>query len=94
MGYVDPGLHQVIWKSYNELKQKYESIMIEEAPYRQEQEFWLMKSINATCHSNSLTAYPITDRLEEAMYKLQVLWMRVGYAWELVFTDYGFTKTT
>ena len=34
----------------------------------------------------------ITDQLEEAAYRLQVLRMRLGLAWELVFTDYGFTK--
>ena len=31
-------------------------------------------------------------RLEAAAYKLQILRMRVGLAWELVFTDYGFQK--
>ena len=34
----------------------------------------------------------VTDRLEGAAYKLQILRMRVGLAWEWVFTDYGFTK--
>lgn len=34
----------------------------------------------------------ITNRLEEAAYKLQVLRMRLGIAWEMVFTDYGFTR--
>ena len=34
----------------------------------------------------------ITDQLEETSYRLQVLRMHVGNAWELVFTDYGFTK--
>ena len=40
--------------------------------------------------ANKLTG--ITDQLEEASFQLQVLRMRVGNAWELVFTDYGFTK--
>ena len=30
--------------------------------------------------------------IRKTAYRLQVLWMRVGYAWELVFTDHGFTK--
>ena len=34
----------------------------------------------------------ITDRLEQNAYKLQILRMRLGQAWELVFTDYGFSK--
>ena len=33
----------------------------------------------------------ITHQLEEATYKLQILRMRVGHAWELIFTDYWFT---
>ena len=32
----------------------------------------------------------IVDKLEENAYKLQILHMRVGQAWEWVFTDYGF----
>ena len=34
----------------------------------------------------------VTDKLEGAAYKLQILRMRLGQAWELVFTDYGFSK--
>ena len=29
---------------------------------------------------------------KETSYKLQILRMKVGFAWELVFTDYGFQK--
>ena len=34
----------------------------------------------------------LVGKWEEAAYRLQVLRMRIGYAWELVFTDYGFKK--
>ena len=34
----------------------------------------------------------IVDKLEENAYKLQILRMRVGQAWEWVFTDYDFIK--
>ena len=34
----------------------------------------------------------IVDQLKEHGYKLQILRMRVGQAWEWVFTDYGFKK--
>ena len=34
----------------------------------------------------------IVDKFEENAYKLQILRMRVGQAWEWVFTDYGFIK--
>ena len=30
--------------------------------------------------------------MEESAYKLQVIRMRLGHAWEWVFTDYGFRK--
>ena len=42
--------------------------------------------------TNDVVLPGITDKLEAATYKLQVLHMRVGHAWELIFTDYGFTK--
>ena len=34
----------------------------------------------------------LVGKWEEAAYRLQVLRMRIGYAWELMFTDYGFEK--
>ena len=48
--------------------------------------------LNSHKQINDIVLTGITDTLEEAAYKLQVLRLRVGSAWELVFTDYGFTK--
>ena len=44
--------------------------------------------------TNDVVLSGLTDQIEEAAYKLQILRIRIGHAWELVFTDYGFTKTT
>ena len=41
---------------------------------------------------NDIVLTGITDSLEETSYQLQMLRMCVGAAWELVFTDYGYTK--
>ena len=48
--------------------------------------------MNSHKQINDIILTGITDSLEESSYQLQVLWMSVGSAWELVFTDYGFTK--
>ena len=48
--------------------------------------------MNSHKQINDIILTGITDSLEETSYRLQVLRMRVGTAWELVFTDYGFTK--
>ena len=50
------------------------------------------RACNNVKQINDIVLTGIRDTLEEAAYKLQVLRMRVGTAWELVFTDYGFTK--
>ena len=52
----------------------------------------IKEPLNSHKQTNDIVLTGITDTLEEAAYKLQVLRMRVGSAWELVFTDYGFTK--
>ena len=48
--------------------------------------------LNSHNQINNIILTGITDQLEESAYRLQILRMHVGYAWELVFTDYGFTK--
>jgi len=50
------------------------------------------KPINLNSLSNDIVLSGVTNRLEAAAYKLQVLRMRLGHAWEWVFTDFGFTK--
>ena len=52
----------------------------------------IKEPLNSHKQINDIILTGITDQLEKAAYRLQVLWMHVGYAWELVFTDYGFTK--
>ena len=52
----------------------------------------IKEPLNSHKQTNDVVLTGITDTLEEAAYRLQVLRMRVGNAWELVFTDYGFTK--
>ena len=52
----------------------------------------IKEPLNSHKQINDIILTGITDQLEEASYRLQVLWMRVGNEWELVFTDYGFTK--
>ena len=52
----------------------------------------IKEPLNAHKQTNDIVLSGITDTLEEATYKLQVLRMRFGHAWEWVFTDYGFTK--
>ena len=52
----------------------------------------IKEPLNSHKQINDIILTGITDSLEETSYRLQVLWMRVGNAWELVFTDYGFTK--
>ena len=48
--------------------------------------------IKAHKQTNDIVLIGITEPLQEAAYKLQVLRMRLGHAWEWVFTDYGFTR--
>ena len=52
----------------------------------------IKEPLNSHKQINNILLTGITDSLEENSYRLQVLWMHVGTAWELVFTDYGFTK--
>ena len=52
----------------------------------------IKEPLNSHKQTSDVVLTGITGTLEEAAYKLQVLRMRVGNAWELVFTDYGFTK--
>ena len=52
----------------------------------------IKEPLNSYKQINDIVLTGITDQLEEAAYRLQVLWMHLGYAWELVFTDYRFTK--
>ena len=52
----------------------------------------IKEPLNSHKQINDIILTGITDSLEENSYRLQVLRMRVGTAWELVFTDYGFTK--
>ena len=52
----------------------------------------IKEPLNSRKQINDIVLTGITDTLEEAAYKLQVLQMHVGSAWELVFPDYGFTK--
>ena len=42
--------------------------------------------------STDIVLTGLINRLEQAAYKLQVIRMRLGHAWEWVFTDYGFIK--
>ena len=52
----------------------------------------IKEPLNSHKQINDIILTGITDSLEENSYQLQVLRMHVGTAWELVFTDYGFTK--
>ena len=52
----------------------------------------IKEPLNSHKQINDIILTGITDSLEENSYRLQVLRMRVGTAWELVFTDYGFSK--
>ena len=52
----------------------------------------IKEPLNSHKQINDIILTGITDSLEETSYRLQVLRMRVGTAWELVYTDYGFTK--
>ena len=54
----------------------------------------IKEPLNSHKQINDILLTGITDSLEETSYRLQVLQMCVGTAWELVFTDYGFTKKT
>ena len=58
----------------------------------QKAEALIKQPIKSNKQSNDVVLSGITDMLEEAAYKLQVLHMRIGHMWELVFTDCGFTK--
>ena len=49
----------------------------------------IKEPLNSHKQTSDVVLTGITGTLEEAAYKLQVLRMRVGNAWELVFTDYG-----
>ena len=52
----------------------------------------IKEPLNSHKQINDTMLTGITDSLEENSYRLQVLRMHVGTAWELVFTDYEFTK--
>ena len=52
----------------------------------------IKEPLNSHKQINDIILTGITDSLEETSYRLQVLQMRVGNAWELVFTDNEFTK--
>ena len=52
----------------------------------------IKEPLNLHGQTNDIVLPVITDQLEEAAYKLQALCMRVGYVWELVFTDHGYIK--
>ena len=47
----------------------------------------IKEPLNSNKQINDIILTGITDQLEEASYRLQILRMRVGNAWELVFTD-------
>ena len=42
--------------------------------------------------STDIVLSGLINDIEEAAYRLQIIRMRLGYAWEWVFTDYGFIK--
>ena len=48
--------------------------------------------INSHKKTNDIILKGITEQLEESAYKLQVIRMRLGHAWEWDFTDYSFRK--
>ena len=50
------------------------------------------RPITLNKQTNDVVLNGLTDQIEEAAYKLQILRIRIGHAWELVFTDYGFIK--
>ena len=50
--------------------------------------------ISLNRQTNDVLLSGLVYPLEDSAYKLQVLRMRIGLAWELVFTDYGFVKQT
>ena len=52
----------------------------------------IKEPLNSNKQINDIILTGITDQLEEASNRLQILWMHLGHAWEWVFTDYGFTK--
>ena len=52
----------------------------------------IKEPLNSHKQINDIILIGIIDQLKEVAYKLQVLRMRLGHAWELVFTDYGFIK--
>ena len=52
----------------------------------------IKEPLNSHKQINDIILTGITDSLEETSYRLQVLRMCVGSAWQLAFTDYGFTK--
>ena len=52
----------------------------------------IKEPLNSHKQINDIILTGITDSIEETSYQLQVLQMCVGNAWELVFTDYGFTE--
>ena len=52
----------------------------------------IKEPFNSHKQINDIILTGITDSLEENSYRLQVLRMRAGTAWELVFTDNVFTK--
>ena len=43
-------------------------------------------------HVRDVILTGIVNEWEEHAYKLQILRQRIGYAWELVFTDFGFER--
>ena len=58
----------------------------------QRAEALIKQPISLHKQTNDVVLSGLTDQIEEAAYKLQILRIRIGQAWELVFTDYGFVK--
>ena len=54
----------------------------------------IKKPISLNRQTNDVLLSGLVYPLEDSAYKLQVLRMRIGLAWELVFTDYGFVRQT
>ena len=54
----------------------------------------IKKPISLNRRTNDVLLSGLVSPLEDSAYKLQVLRMRIGLAWELVFTDYGFVRQT
>ena len=54
----------------------------------------IKKPISLNRQTNDVLLSGLVYPLEDSAYKLQVLHMRIGLAWELVFTDYSFVKQT